>query len=539
MTIHKTAAVFSLGLLSANVSAIDFTYLNGDPLNGYNRLGTPNNMIDRSADMPTDILNNIYSMLPESQYVNPAYVDTNLKSNIIVDSDFEGIVTATVTFLNEGAGYRNSFGYFIYDPTNPPATYNDIDEHVIVLPNASKPTQGELAQGDTVELNVNLVAGQALGFFIVPNGWSYTGSYGTVSGLGPWGQPFYSLPHLNPEPAGLKNHNVVFYDSVNDFFVFGFDDQHRNSGDNDFNDLLVSVETTPIYAVEGINEDGSVDANSYQVLEQSNTEITSTSYYPSQNGRATMAFEDLWPRMGDYDFNDVIVSYQFEQTLNNRNKLINLKMTFDIQAMGASYHNGLNLHLPGVLANQIQSATLTKNGTLVNDDLLEAGHLEAHLTLFNDLKTTISSVCNMYRTLTDCTEEADGIYVLNISFTEAIDTAVIGSAPYDTYLFATDNKYHGLYGTRSWEVHSKLHDGSSLFDTSLLGLQDDRSTGQQTFVNKNNFPWVINIPGNWQHPKENADILRAYPLFKTWVTSDGKQANNWYQPENANPDLLY
>ena len=539
MNINKPAAVFSLSLISASTLAIDFTYLNGDPLTGYTTLGTPTNIVDRSAQMPTDILNNIYSMLPESQYVNPEFVDDSLKSNIVVDSSFEGIVTATVTFLNEGAGYRNAFGYFLFDPANPPATYNDIDEHVIVLPNASKPTQGELIQGHTVALDVNLTAGQAMGFFIVPNGWSYSGSYGTVSGLGPWGQPFYSLPHLNPEPEGLQHHNVVFYDSVNDFFVFGFDDQHRNSGDNDFNDLLVSVETTPIFAVEGINEDGSVDANSYQVLEQSNTEITSTTYYPSQNGRATLAFEDLWPRMGDYDFNDVILSYQFEHTLNNRNKLINLKMTFDIQAMGASYHNGLNIHLPGVLANQIQSATLTKNSVLMSDDLIEAGHLEAHLTLVEDFQTTISSACDMYRTLTDCTEDIDGTYVLDVTFTQAIEPSVMGPAPYDTYLFAVDNKYHGLYGSRSWEVHSKLHEGSSMFDTSLLGIEDDQSNGLNTFVNQNNFPWVINIPGSWQHPKENADILRVYPQFRTWVMSDGSEAKDWYQPDNANAQLLY
>ena len=533
-------AVFLTSLTaSANLSAIEFSHLNGTATSGYTRLGTPTNIQDQSGSLPLDVLSNIYSMLPESQYVNPSFIDRNLKSNIIVDDDFTGIMTVDVTFLNEGAGYRNAFGYFLFDPNNPPASYTDIDEHVLILPNASKPPQGELAQGGTVPLNINLTAGQGLGFFVVPNGWSYTGRDGFVSGLGPWNQPFYSLPNLNPEPTELQAHNVAFYDAVNDFFVFGFDDQHRASGDNDFNDLLVSIAVTPIDAVEGINPDGSVDADTYQVLEQSNIEVTSTTYYPAQNGMATLMFEDLWPRMGDYDFNDLVIDYRYTNTLNNRNKLISIDLEFTIQAMGASYHNGLALRLPNVSPGNIASSTLHLDGALIDSDLLEAGHSEANLILLDDAKNYIDNSCEFFHTLDECQPNLSGTFVARIEFATPVDTASIGAAPYDPYLFAVEGKYHGQYGGRGWEVHLKEHSGSDLFSASFIGLEDDNTDATNSFVNGNNFPWVMNIPGNWDHPKENTDIVRAYPKFSKWVRSGGSTDKDWYEGRHAQSEHIY
>ena len=524
---------------STKVYAIDFTYLNGTATSGYTTKGAPTNLVDRSAELPIDVLSNIYSMLPESQYVNPAYIDESLSSNIIVDDDFTGVMTANITFLNEGAGYRNAFGYFIYDPDSPPATYNDISEHKIIFPNSSKPDEGELIQGHNVDLEVNLIAGQAMGFFIVPNGWGWSGSDGHIQSLGPWGQPFYSLPHLNPESSELQAHNVVFYDAVNDFLVFGFDDQKRTQGDNDFNDILVSIETTPIYAIQGINEDGSVDANTYQVLEQSNTEVTSTTYYPSQHTNATLMFEDLWPRIGDYDFNDLIINYRFTNTLNNRNDLLSMKLNFQIQSVGATYHNGFALHLPNVAATNIASSSLSKDGIEIKDDLLDPNNTEANFVLLDNVMNNITSQCHYFRTLTNCKDDISGTYVATITFSEPVEYSDIGSAPYDPYIFAIDGKYHGIYGGRGWEVHLKQFSGSDLFSTGFMGVADDDSTIQNSFVNSNNFPWVLNIPDSWDHPQENVDILNAYPKFSTWVLSSGEEETDWYLRSKSNSVKLY
>ena len=536
----KIIPVIFFGVMMVNkASAIDFTYLNGSATTGYTQKGAPTNLIDRSADMPIDVLANIYNMLPESQYVNSTYVDTGLSSNIIADSDLIGYMTVEVSFLNEGAGYRNTVGYFIFDAVNPPAAIDDIAEHVIMFPNASKPSEGELKQGDTVDLSVELTAGQGLGFFVIPNGWGWNGSYGNIDSLGPWGQAFYSLPNLNPEPSNLRNHNVVFYDAANEFFIVGFDDQHRSSGDNDFNDVLFSIKSTPFYAVEGINEDGSVDAASYQVLTQTDTQITSTTYYPSQQEYGTLLFEDLWPVIGDYDFNDLVVNYRLKHTLNNENKLVAMEISYQVQAIGASFNNGFALHLPNVLASNVTSTRLEKDGVLISEDILDAVNMEANLILLSDVRNLVDYSCSKYRTSKNCRESVTNDFKATIQFSQPIDVSLMGEAPYDPYIFAVEDKYHGRWGGREWELHLKQFPGSDAFNTSLFGIEDDATVSPNYFVSKRNFPWVLNVPATWSHALEGIDVSKAYPKLKNWVRSNGELDSDWYLNGNAIQEYLY
>ena len=34
-------------------------------------------------------------------------------------------------------------------------------------------------------------------------------------------------------------------------------------------------------------------------------------YSPAEGQFGTLAFEDLWPAKGDYDFNDIVIDYQY------------------------------------------------------------------------------------------------------------------------------------------------------------------------------------------------------------------------------------
>lgn len=525
--------------LSTHQGDITLTWLNGDPLSGYSQYGEPTNVVNINDQLPISLLNNIYNMLPEKMAVNPAFVDGSLQSNIIMDDDFTGTATVSVTFLNEGAGYRNALGYFLYDPSNPPTQFSDIATHKLIFPNASKRGEGRMDQGDRVDLDVELTAGQALGFFVIPNGWGWNGSYGNIHYAGPWNQPFYSVPQLNPEQPEKRYHNVIFYDATQDFLIVGFDDQNRHQGDNDFNDLLFSVEITPIYAVEGINEDKSVDAGSYNVLVQTgDRNTTSTSYYPSQNGYGTLMFEDRWPSMGDYDFNDLVVKYRFKLTQNNLNEVTQVEFTYQIQAIGASFHNGFALHIPGLDKANIASAMLSANGS--NTELTpEALATETIFIVSEDVWQSISSNCGMFRTLADCNETIATENQLTVTFNQPVSLTQTGTPPFDPFIFASEGMPHGQFTGRGWEVHLKQFDGTSLFETSLLGQLDDASNNSNSFVNGNNFPWAMNLSDNWVQPVESTDITRAYPNFASWVQSDGKSSTDWYQRIKANVQHLF
>ncbi|MEF1342304.1 LruC domain-containing protein, partial [Vibrio rotiferianus] len=118
--------------------------------------------------------------------------------------------------------------------------------------------------------------------------------------------------------------------------------------------------------------DGTTDSK-YEVLVQENDpEVTVTSVYPSSDTYATMAFEDRWPLMGDYDFNDVVWRYRVTELLNGQRELKTITVDYTLQAMGAGYSNGFAVKLPNVDSSNVASVTVTKNGQAVEYTVLQS-----------------------------------------------------------------------------------------------------------------------------------------------------------------------
>ena len=67
---------------------------------------------------------------------------------------------------------------------------------------------------------------------------------------------------------------------------------------------------------------------------------------PSCNTFGTLAYEDLWPQKGDYDFNDIVVQINEKIYTNTSNAIY--QMTFDlrIMAMGGQYNNDFCIAVP-------------------------------------------------------------------------------------------------------------------------------------------------------------------------------------------------
>ncbi len=534
----------------AAMTLSDLTYESGSSSTNYSQKGKPNNTYSIAESLPQDVLSNVYSMLPEGSVVNSAFIAPERYSSIDIDDELQGAdsATAKVTFLNEGAGYRNSLGYFVFDTNNPPTSSDLIDAHVIIFPNTSKANDGEMQEGDTLDLSIELNAGQTLAFFIVPNGWGWSGSYNALTYLGPWGTPFYSYPALNPEStAENRRHNVAFIDTQNEFLVLGFEDIYRPSGDNDFNDLIFTVEVTPFTAIEGVNADGTTDAKYETLVQNNDSDITVTSVYPSSDSYATMAFEDRWPLIGDYDFNDVVWRYQITEQLNGQRELKNIAIDYTLQAMGAGFSNGFAVQLPNVDPDNIAATTLTRNGVAVTHTILQESDSETVLVVSEDLKVDLNDLgetfagCTFYRTQSAClSQQTAGAlnYQLTVEFTTPVSRDLVGYPPYDSFIFAAKHMYHGDFtGTppgMSWQTHFKPFSGTGDMNSAFFNMHDDRSDGSNSFKTSNNMPWVINVRDEWDHPIEYTDISHAYTSFPTWVTSSGNTDTEWYKSSTSN-----
>jgi len=220
------------------------------------------------------------------------------------------------------------------------------------MPNTSKTgSGGSLNTGDQIDLMIELTAGQSIGFFINSNGWDW--SYGNQKSSMLFGQPFYSLPSLNPDVGLGQRYHVVFYDTRSEgeagsgFFAYGFEDILTSGGDTDFNDLIFNVEVTPTSAIEGYED--------AVVLPSVSAQVTTKT--------GVLAFEDNWPLTDDYDFNDAVLGYEITKTLdgdNNNLTIDSLVLEYEIQAIGATFHNGIALRIPGLTEAMIESVTLAK-----------------------------------------------------------------------------------------------------------------------------------------------------------------------------------
>ncbi len=172
-----------------NYNKLDYVYFdqydgNGKPTN----INKDDQNNDISINISTALQNEVDSIFPEFQnlgLVRPYWFNRNTDLHITKDC------TIDLTFISEGAGYRNSFGYYVYDSNMGLRSNREITDHIVILPNASKSGGGgSLNAGDTVRLasayttsvsdgktyvnatNFTFKKGQSVGFFIVANGWN-------------------------------------------------------------------------------------------------------------------------------------------------------------------------------------------------------------------------------------------------------------------------------------------------------------------------------------------------------------------------------
>jgi len=141
-----------------------------------------------------------------------------------------------VTFVGEGAGWKNTLGYYTYNQAKPPTKVADITPHII-FPNASgKGSGGALEAGDMVQLGTSkFPAGTVISFYLVAMGWQ---NGKTVPGR----YTNYSDPGLN-----INNHqqHLLFLEQTCSDIVMTFEDidqdDHLSYQDNDFNDVVFTI----------------------------------------------------------------------------------------------------------------------------------------------------------------------------------------------------------------------------------------------------------------------------------------------------------
>ncbi|MGV3526659.1 MAG: LruC domain-containing protein [Candidatus Sericytochromatia bacterium] len=510
----------------------------------YDAQGIPNALKpEQRKAFDADFWTRLSAALPEStdiRQTNPANITSDQGANLHLVE--EGDVW--VNFLHEGAGYRNSFGYFTFDAAKPPTTRAELLEK-IVFPNASFAGSGGsdrgLHSGDEIFLG-RFPAGTSIGFVVVSNG------FDASNGVKPTPDPnwiFTTLRDLNAEkdPA-LRPHTVLFYDAPTQQAVLGLEDMLRTDKgcDHDFNDIMFSLRANPPEAIdnsqikplpEAIDSDGDgvLDANDGFPEDAARA---FHQYYPEQGARSTLAFEDNWPAQGDYDMNDLVLRYAFDQISNAKGEIRDIQVDFELAARGADLHNAFALEIPGVSPGNVARAELIHNGrTQVLQP--ESGQPNVVLQLIDDASRYLpqgGGACRFYNTQSTCAGRPVQNFSLKLSFKNAVSKNAIGLPPYNPFIYRTDQ--------RGYEIHLPNHPPTARAASALFGSKDDVSKpGQgQFYKTRLNLPWALDVPNDWAYPTEQSVIASAYLDFKPWAESGGQQKSDWYR-QNAQLPMIW
>lgn len=473
-------------------------------LGDWDEYGVPDYLLPELSNPALSTLysiKDIFSSVPvDKKFIMERYPDF-FNGKMTSDVKITKSTKVRLSFINSSANWNNAMGYFTYPTNQPPKSVNEIQK-ILAFPNASpiaksETTRGALLCGHQIQLKYwdgkqfhdEFPAGISIGWFLEGMGFNLLQG-GNVEE----NKTRYSITSLN---AGGLQYSLSLRDKNSDQVVaIGFED----NTDMKFNDAAFYLD---------IEEKGAIDIETPELPEVTppqDIENTITYY-------GLLAFEDLWPGTGDYDMNDVMISYRstvYRKIVGNRAyKIVD---EFTPYHDGGDRHTGFGYQFSSLSASNITKVTVEGASASVHmkGQMLEPGQDHPTIIIFDDIK---QGVLNKKITVT-------------IELNEVPED--LAKAPYNPFIFSNLN--------RGTEVHLPKMTPTSKADVSLFGTQGDGSRPEEKlyYVVSHwlpQMPFAINLPGvkDFPIPEEQEKISDTYPGFKPWISSNGTTDKDWYK----------
>lgn len=271
---------------------------------------------------------------------------------------------------------------------------------------------------------------------------------------------------------------------------------------------------------------------------EGNTPDESGSETPTDPVSYTYVFEDNFPLVGDYDFNDVVLDVEtYYHREKNTNHIKRIQLDVTLAAAGASKPLGVGLRITGINKSDIREI---KTG---GDD---SRFQESFNSSYN--KFRYNNVTYM--------EDSDPSVVIPIAGEvhnvfgvepgEMVNTGIGVTAKEYTYeviieltdqtrtepLFSKDNlDFFICYQYKSMEQRMEVH----LYEFWGYGATAAGTIQQENLDLAGNNTWAICVPYGFRYPKETINVSRtdipeasAYPEFIYWA-QDRTQYTEWYE----------
>jgi LruC domain-containing protein len=259
------------------------------------------------------------------------------------------------------------------------------------------------------------------------------------------------------------------------------------------------------------------------VISDETEDALNWSYFPSSDSYYVVAYEDLFPNRGDYDFNDLVTAYQVKFGKDKDGKLRKISGNGFLIARGASYdHNWyLGIDLPSNVTGRY-SVSFFEQGSNVP----AAGYpLEYDFSGRINLLLAENVAQNFYdnnstyvNTFAEQSIVQGPKFEFEINFEQPINHIEVEDAPFDPFLYVHDTGY---------EIHLVNKEPTLSFS---MNQQDDKNQ----FKDQMGFPFAMLVSENWLPPIAGEDMGVAYPEFIEHVASQGANKKSWFDfPDNS------
>ncbi len=531
------------------------------PTNATNTKGDSYNRSSEEAKMYRQLYN-VSKALGFVEGKTPTYdIQQDIATDLVV-KEGASPTDVKVTFVGGFTGATSTLAYYCYDGNNPPAA-----KEITKLPKAiifynSAPEQYnnskcKIRSGMTVTLR-----------YIKPDG-TFGNSWpsGTKIGFVSYNNknvqyPMYSTP-FNNKKFTKEGTNYWFgccatipYQFTDNkvHILMGMEDWNYNGGgDKDMNDIILEIHgvTTKLPPI-----------------------VTTGEQIAAEN-KGLLIFEDNWPSMGDYDLNDLVVTYNLKKTFERVTTIDNnssdpkvtitysnpkITDTFVLKHYGANYDNSFAYEM-NLDNNEVDGGknaiSITRDGQTDFDyEVIEVNTHRYIIYVQHYVKTSGFGLEHRAQALDfwntpQANRNINYTVTVPIKFRENSSTAPT-FPNLDTYFnpfilkYAKDNTSGNNY---SMEIHcigkAPSHPNAlAAYDTfatkgeNNIGKSDlwPHNGEHEWYSAKDNFPFAINFNADsdasvlqFNYPDEQQKIGDKYTYFKDWANSGGTQHTDWWK----------
>ncbi|MFP4469389.1 MAG: LruC domain-containing protein [Bacteroidales bacterium] len=252
----------------------------------------------------------------------------------------------------------------------------------------------------------------------------------------------------------------------------------------------------------------------------------------------SLSFEDNWPSLGDFDFNDLVLDASLKIVTNANDQMVEMYVRLVVKAIGAKFVNGFGFQLKSIPPQAIMEVSgmlLTKDVISLNSNGTEAGQSTATIIAFDNPFLLLPHPGNGtgVNTMKKASFVQPRELLIKISF---MDEGISGNGQpmyYSEFTMQDEafNPFIFVDGNRRREIHLPGYVHTDLAKEAMFSTINDATNpaAGRYYTSVNHLPWAILIPQVFDYPIEKAQIPAAHLKFAQWAQSGGVVYKNWYK----------